>query len=455
MIKEVFEVELADGTRLEVKFRNRWFDNLRVTDKFQGIIAATRLEDGKSVLRFLFAHRSYFQLFGDLRLPLLFMPLAANYDKFEESILEVLRWYKEQASVEFEMMSKKIFPVIGEVLLRPVMERIEELEDKLKASPEADRERFVRDLTSNYIIEAQKASKDERAIREFVKRYASPELVSDATKMTRNISGLIFQAMVESGLKRLRLMLRVMCDDDLGTYNRIVKILTRCGIVSPFLSTSLCPNENCMHFELLFSDSVPRAKCSKCERDAFLMTFTLIDEVFSWLKERMLDPVAFLYCYIASKSSPQYIEGDFIPDIQCFPDVYVRNIETGKERQIDALLYSPMNKKAIAIESKIHEITEELTFERLRKIATDDLKQLVEILDETGIRRGGYVTNLKIQNNDLKSIQERTIAQLIKDLRIDEVEVFSMTSGEDFLKNVDKVIDSLRSSNPETATYYS
>ena len=119
MIRQIDKIELADGTILEIKFRDKWFENPEIKKAFRNIVVATKVDETKPVLRFLFIHPSYFRAFEEFGLPLLFMPIVGNYDKYQTRITEVIQSSKERANLEFSEFTKKIAPIIVEAFVKP------------------------------------------------------------------------------------------------------------------------------------------------------------------------------------------------------------------------------------------------------------------------------------------------------------------------------------------------
>jgi len=159
----------------------------------------------------------------------------------------------------------------------------------------------------------------------------------------------------------------------------------------------------------------------------------------------MLDLHALLYSYIESKSTQQYIDNKLITDIQCYLNTYIRNVTNQNEREIDAFLYSPITKKAVAIEIKIHEITSRLSHQRLQNILRKDLKQLTEILQQTGLKTGCYITNLKIHDEEIKNIKEKLIPEFSIDEGKNYIELISFVDETTFLNKLNKLIENLKS----------
>lgn len=445
---EKFQITIEDGTILEVKFKERWFDNLK-TEDLEGILTAIKLEEGKDILRFLFSHRSYFRILGNMGVSLLFFPFVTNYEKFSDKIDDAIKWSKERKSVEFQRLSQKFFPILRDVMIIPMLKRFESTQDRLEGVAEEERELILKEIQVGYIQEIGTLSRDEKALKEFVKHYVSTETISDGIKLAQNLFGSFFEAIADSTLKRVQLILREMCDGDFQIWNKVVNDLKKCKIINPFSSIIICPNEYCSHLEIIISDAYPTGKCSKCRGDALVITYTYVNETISWLKERMLDPIAFLCSYVNLKASYQYKQGKLIPKIVCYPGpLYVKNLNTaGEEKEVDVLLYSPTTQKAVIIESKVHQVTEEMISERLIDIANNDVKQLIDTLKGTGVNNGCYMTNLKMFEDDKKKIQEKIIVPTLQGTKIDEVEILSMTDGDTFISDLNNMLEAIEQSD--------
>ena len=99
-------------------------------------------------------------------------------------------------------------------------------------------------------------------------------------------------------------------------------------------------NKHCRHVEIIISERIPEATCGKRKSDTLSTTFAFINEPYLWLKHKMLDLHAFIYSYVESKSTQQYINGELGPDLRCYLNAYVLNVTNQKQREVDALLYS-------------------------------------------------------------------------------------------------------------------
>jgi len=440
MIREVNCIELADGTRLEIKIKDEWFKKQDIKKALKNIIVATRVDETKSVLRFFFVHPSYFRTFEDLGLPLLFVPIVENYTKYQSRITDIIQTSKETANVEFSEFGKKIAPIIIEVLINPLSQWVEETQRIPQKSEEELKQQFI--LGAIEKVEEATGKKD--AIKRFVKKYVSPEIFSAALSLVRTLFYLFSNALTEKGLERYILLAQEVCDQDTEVCNKTADALLECGLVTPLMTVSVCVNKYCKHTEITISDRIPEARCGKCNSDTLSVTFTFINEPYLWLKDKMLDMHAFLYSYIDSKSTQEYVNGKLTPDLQCYPTTYIRNISNDNEREVDALLYSTKNKRALAIEIKIHQVRSQLPSERLHAILNDDLKQLIETMRQIGLKTGCYITNLKISEEEIQHIKENVIPQLVERSNGKSIEIISATDETTFLNKLDTLIGSIR-----------
>lgn len=440
LIQPIDKITLADGTAREIKLKDKWFENLEMKKAFKNIIVATRVDKTKSVLRFFFIHPSYFRAFEEFGLPLLFMPVVANYNQYQNRIVEVIQSSKERANLEFTEFTKSIFPIFVEVVVKPLLQWIGHIEPTQKSEEEIKKE-FVFEAISKM----EETTTDKKVVRKFVKRHVSPEMFSQALGLGKTVFNLFSNTLTEKGLERYKLLTDEMCDNNMELCENATNAMCELNMVTPLATVSVCMNKHCKHIELTISDRVPEAKCGKCNSKTLSTTFTFINEPYLWLKDKMLDLHAFLYSYIESKSTQEYIDGKLTSNLRCFLNAYVCNTVSRNQREIDALIYSPTTRKVTAIEIKIHQIRSQLPQDRLRSILRDDLKQLIEILQQTSLKTGCYITNLEIPDEEIQNIKDNLIPEIIAGNDKKDVEVISFIDEIVFLGKLDKLIDSIRS----------
>jgi len=439
MIREVDRIELKDGTELEIKMQDEWFKKEEMKKALRNILVATRVDKTKSVLRFFFIHPSYLRAFEDLGLPLLFVPIVTNYARYRSKINEIIQTSKETANVEFSEFGKKIAPIIAEVLINPLTQWLEETE----RLPQKSEEEFKQQFIVRAIEKVQETTGEKNAMKRFVKRYVSPEIFSGALGLARTVFYLFSSTLTENGLRRFSLLAQEICDRDTELCNEIMDSLLECGLVTPLMTISVCMNKYCRHTEMTISNRIPEAICGKCKGNTLSVTFTLINEPYLWLKDKMLDLHAFLYSYIDSKSIQDHVNGRLTPDLQCYLTTYIRNTSNNNESEVDALLYSRKNKKALGIEIKIHQVRSQLPSERLRAILNTDLKQFMRAIGQIGLTTGCYITNLKISEEEIQYIKENIIPQLVEGSGVN-IEIISAIDETTFLDKLDTLVENIR-----------
>lgn len=440
MIQQIDKIELADGTTLEIKFKDRWFENSEIKKAFKNIVVATRVDKTKSVLRFFFVHPSYFRAFEEFGLPLLFMPIVSNYKKYQAQVTEVIQLSKENANVEFSEFQKKTAPIILEVFVKPFFHWIKEAKESAEKSEEEIKKAFIFQL----IEKMGETTTDKDVIKKFMRKHITPEIFSHALDLAKTTPNLFSNTLTEKGLERYKLLTQEISENDMRLCKKTANAMLECNMVTPLITVAVCMNKYCKHTELTISNRIPEAKCGKCKGDTLSTTFTFINEPYLLLKDKMLDLHAFLYSYVESKSTQEYIDGRLVPNLQCFLNAYIRNTASQNQREIDALIYSATTKKATPIEIKIHQIRSQLPQDRLQNILHNDLKQLAETLQQTGLRKGCYITNLKISEEEIQNIQENLIPKIIADSDKKDMEIISFTDETSFLSNLDKLVNNIK-----------
>jgi len=444
VIEEIKNIELADGTKLEIRLNGKWFDKLEAKKAFKGIVVATKVDKTKPVLRFFFVHPSYFRAFEEFGLSLLFVPVVTNYNKYQNNITEMIQSSKETANVEFSEFVKKVAPIVMEVFIKPFFQWLKEAKKPSLKSEEEIKERFL----IGAVKKMTESTGDKDIIKRFMRNYVSAEIFSSALGLGRIVFSLFSCTLIEKGLERYKLMAQEISDNDIELCNKTLNAILESNMVTPLVTVAVCMNKYCKHIEVTVSDRIPKAKCGKCNGDILSTTFTFINEPYLWLKDKTLDLHAFLQSYIESKSTQEYIEGKLRPNMQCFLNTYIRNISKKNQREVDALIYSPVSKKAIAVEIKIHQIRSQLPSERLQNILNDDLKQLVETLHQTVLNTGCYITNLKISDEEIQHIKESVIPKLTGSNDKQHIEIISATDETTFLSKLDtltaNILETLR-----------
>lgn len=418
-----------------------WFEKPGVKKAFEKIIVASKVEENKPVLRFFFVHPSYFRAFEEFGLPLLFMPIVANYDKYQPQIPRVIQSSKETANLEFSEFTKKIAPIILKVFVKPFFQWLREAKEQTQ---ELEEEGIKKQFVYEAVEKLGESTTDKVAIKKFMKKHISPEIFSSALGLGRTTFNVISHTLVEKGLERYRLLANEISDDNLELCGRTTNAMLECDMATPLVTVAVCMNKHCKHTEVTISDRIPLAYCGKCEGDTLSTTFTFINKPYLWLKDKMLDLHAFLYCYVESKSTPEYIDGKLKPNLQCLLNPYVSNSSNQNQREVDALIYSPTTKKAIAIEIKIHQIRSQLPQDRLQNILNNDLNQLTKILQQTGLKIGCYITNLKISDDEIQNIKENIIPKLLNNSDKREVEIISAVDETTFLSKLDTLISNIQ-----------
>lgn len=438
MVKEVNRIELADGTKLEIRTEDEWFKKPEIKEALKRILVASRVDKTKSVVRFFFVHRSYFRAFDELGLPLLFMPIVSNYAKYRLRISDIIQKSKETANVEFYEFGRKIYPIIMKAFINPLSQWLEEIE----SLPEISEDELKTRITLSAIEKLSEATSEKDEFKRLIKRYVSPEVFVGGLDLAKTLFYLFCNTLTEKGLERYTLLSREICDQDIELCNKVAHALIECGFVTPLITVSVCVNKYCNHTEVTISDRIPEAICGKCNKDTLTVSFAIVNEPYLWLKDMMLDLHALLYLYVDSKSIQKYAHDKLESDLQCFLNSYVRNISNGNEREVDALLYSTKNKTALGIEIKIHQVRSQLPSERLRAILTKDLKQLIETIRQLGLKTGCYITNLKIPEEEAQHIEENVIPQLAGSRM--SIEIISAVDETTFLNGLNALIEGVQ-----------
>lgn len=439
VIEQIDKIDLADGTTLEIKFKDKWFENPEIKKAFRNIVAATKVDKTKAVLRFFFIHPSYFRTFEEFGLPLLFMPITANYNKYQNQIVEVIQSSKETANLEFSEFTNMIAPIFLEVFIKPFFHWLRQTEPTEKSEEEIKKEFFF-----EAVEKMGETTRHKDTIKRFVKKHVSPEIFSYALSLGKTTFNLFSNTLTEKGLERYKLLTREISDNDIELCEKATNAMFECNMVTPLVTVAVCMNKYCKHSEVTISERVPEAKCGKCKGDTLSTTFTFINEPYLWLKDKMLDLHIFLHSYIESKSTPEYINGELKPNLHCFLNVYVRNTASENQREIDTLVYSATTKKATAIEIKIHQIRSQLPQDRLQNILYNDLTQLTETLRQIGLRTGCYITNLQISDEEIQNIKENLIPRIVADNDNRDIEIISFVDEATFLSKLDKLITNIK-----------
>jgi len=442
MTRKINEIELADGIKLEIKVQDKWFEDKEIKKAFRRIIAAINIPKTKSLLRFFFIHPSYFRTFEEFGLPLLFIPKISNYTKYKPQVTERIQISKEIAKIEISDFMNRIYPILIKAFIKPLSKW---LKREIEITHESEEELQKQVLFK--MIEKQEEVMRDFNIRKFIKKYVSPEVFSHALTLGKIVLNSISHDLVKRGLEHYGSLTQEI-SNNIELLEKITDIMIENDMITPLVTISLCMNKYCKHVETLISDRIPEAHCGKCKGDTLSLTFSFINEPYLWLKDKMLDLHALLYSYIESKSTQQYIDNKLITDIQCYLNTYIRNVTNQNEREIDAFLYSPITKKAVAIEIKIHEITSRLSHQRLQNILRKDLKQLTEILQQTGLKTGCYITNLKIHDEEIKKIKEKLIPKISVDKSEYHIELISFVDETTFLNKLNKLIENLKKQEP-------
>ena len=442
MIQQIDKIELADGTTLEIKFKDRWFENSEIKKAFKNTVVATRVDKTKSVLRFFFVHPSYFRAFEEFGLPLLFMPIVSNYKKYQAQVAEVIQLSKETANAEFSEFGKKIAPIILEVFVKPLSHWLEEAKESAEKSEEEIEKAFILQL----VEKMGETTTDKDVIKKIIRKHISPEIFSHALGLGKTTFKIFSNTLAEKGLERYKLLAQEISENDIRLCEKTTNVILEQNMVTPLITIAVCMNKYCKHTELTISNRIPEAKCGKCEGDTLSTTFTFINEPYLRLKDKMLDLHAFLYSYIESKSTQEHIDGKLKSSLECFLNAYINNAADSKnQREVDALIYSITTKKATAIEIKIHQIRSQLPHERLQNILQKDLAQLVETLKQINLKTGCYITNLKISDEEIQDIKENLIPKITADSNIKNIEIISFTNEKAFLSKLDKLINNIKS----------
>lgn len=440
MIRQIDKIELVDGAILEIKFQDKWFENPEIKKAFKRLVVATRVDKTKPVLRFFFIHPSYFRAFEEFGLPLLFMPIVSNYDKYQTQIAEIIQLSKETADQKFLEFTMKISPIIFEAFIKPFFQWLKKAKKPAQKSEEELKKQFIFEA----IEKMEESTTDKDVIKKFMKKHISPEILSSALSLGRTMFNVFSNKLTEIGLERYRLLAHEISDNNIDLCNKTTNAILECNIATPLITVGVCLNKYCKHTEVTISDRIPEAYCGKCKSDTLSTTFTFINEPCLWLKDKMLDLHAFLQSYVESKTTQEYIDGKLRPNLQCLLNLYICNTTNQNQREVDALIYSTTTKKAIAIEIKIHQIRSQLPQDRLQNILNNDLNQLTKILQQTGLKIGCYITNLKISDDEIQNIKENIIPKLLNNSDKREVEIISAVDETTFLSKLDTLISNIQ-----------
>jgi len=216
--------------------------------------------------------------------------------------------------------------------------------------------------------------------------------------------------------------------------------LIKSNWITPIGTVAVCINQYCKHTEITISEIIPKTQCTKCKSEALLVTSAFINEPYLQIKDKMLDLHVLLYSYIVSKITQEYIDNEQVPNLRCFVTSYIKR--TGKEeREVDTLIYSTKTKKVLPIEIKMHQNRCKQPRGRLRDILKSDLKQLADTIEQIGLERGCYITNLIISDEEIQDIKEKLIPKIFEK---EEIEIISATDEKQFLKKIDELIDEIQ-----------
>ena len=433
LIQPIEKIELLDGSILEINPQNKWLENPQIRKAFREIIAASRVDKTSPVLRFFFVHKSYFQAFEELGLPLLFMPIVSNFRYYHNGVADAIKLSKEKAKEEFSEFVGGILPSIVSEYFAPFVQSFMETFNQSQGLSEEEVEKKVLFKA----IEKMKGLPTEGEVKKFVKKHISPEIFSHALSLGKIGFRFVSNSLVEKGIEQYERLVREISDNNSKLLEETTNALIECKVVTPIGTIAICVNPHCGHLEARVSEIIPKARCVKCNSDALLVTSSFINEPYLQIKDQMYDLHTILYSYIKSKGSQEYIDNELVPSIRCFLTSYVRKATKKEDREVDALIYSLVTKRAIPIEIKMHQVRGQLPKNRLQNILKKDLKQLAETMKQTGLGRGYYVTNLIINDEDIQDVKEKMVPKMLEE---GEIEIISATDEKRFLKKIDELI---------------
>jgi len=436
LIQQIDKIELTDGTILEIQSRDKRFESPQIKKAFREIVVATRLDRTRPVLRLFFVHKSYFQAFEEFGLPLLFVPVVANYSQYKDRVADAITLAKERAKEEFSEFFGRIMPIIIEEYVAPFFHWLEKTTNQ---TPELTEEEFRKQMMFQAIGKMEEST-TENEIRKFIKKHVSPDIFSHALRLGRIGFNFISNRLVEKGIEQYELLAREISDNNFKLLEKTTNALIECNVVTPLATIIVCTNPHCKHTEIMISNIISKAHCAKCKSDALSVTSAFINEPYLQIKDKMLDLHAILCSYIGSKSTYEYIDGQIVPSLRCFLTSYVRKTSNKEGREVDALIYSTKTKKVIPVEIKMHQIRSQLPPNRLQNILNNDLKQLAETLKQIGLGKGCYTTNLKIPDEETQNIKENLIPKIFEG----EIEIISATDETQFLNRVDLLIEDVQ-----------
>jgi hypothetical protein len=223
-----------------------------------------------------------------------------------------------------------------------------------------------------------------------------------------------------------------------GFYQSLIEI----EAVRPLTTFVWCLNPTCHHWEMTVSDRLLKIeKCPRCSDPVLSALVMVVDPELGVLKLDDRDLTTFLAEWTNLHSRMEIVNGSLTHSIQAFPNVYVKSKSGTQPREIDLFLYSPLTKKSCIVECKVHEDGHKILPGTWDSICTKDLAQLREIMNETGISRGALVTNLRLTNDHVETIQGSILPKI--GLRKDTTMVLPFLDETSFLTDCEKLLKTL------------